>query len=154
MSAPAPARLRDMAARLDSVSYPFTRRHPLRYGDMDSYRHLNNVATARLLEDGRAQVNMEIFGVEALTNPPPDMQLLFGQISIEYVRQAYFPGDVDVATGIIAIGTTSFAYAQAAFQNGACFALSQSVMVIASRDRPRPITEAERTAMQPFLMRA
>lgn len=145
-------RLNVLPGRLERESYPFLRRHPLRYSDMDSFRHLNNVATAALFKDGRAHLNVEVFGPASINDPPPGFQLLFGSITINYVRQAYIPGDAEIRSGIVRIGTTSYIFAQAAFQQDTCFALSQSVMIVASADRPRPITDVERAAMQPFLM--
>jgi acyl-CoA thioester hydrolase len=115
---------------------------------MDAFRHLNNGATGRYFEEGRATLNIRIFGVDCMINPPDGLQLLFASTTTDYLLQAYYPGKVEICTGIAKIGNSSYAVAQAAFQNGKCFALSQAAMVKARHGRPELLSETERAAMR------
>jgi acyl-CoA thioester hydrolase len=49
-----------------------------------------------------------------------------------------------VATGVTRVGTSSFGLAQAAFQDGACIAVADCVMVKAANGLQAPLAEAER----------
>lgn len=130
--------------RLLAETYPL--RFPLRilYSDMDAFRHLNNGATGRYFEEGRADFNMRLFGVGCMIDPPPGQQILFANVVLDYVRQAHYPGAVEIATGCARVGNSSYVLAQAAFQNGLCFALSEAVMVKAVDGRPAPLSTGER----------
>ncbi|MBV9841915.1 MAG: acyl-CoA thioesterase [Sphingomonadaceae bacterium] len=115
---------------------------------MDAFRHLNNGATGRYLEEGRADLNMRVFGVECMIDPPGGLQLLFATTTVDYVRQAHYPGTAEIASGVVRIGGSSYVIAQAAFQDGRCFALAEAVMVKAIAGRPSSLREQERDALR------
>jgi acyl-CoA thioester hydrolase len=119
---------------------------------MDGFRHLNNGATGRYFEEGRATFNMQVFGVECMIDPPPGRQILFANVTVDFVRQAHYPGSVEVATGCSRVGNSSYVLSQAAFQNGECFALAEAVMVKASHSRPEPLNEAERAIVTGLML--
>lgn len=144
--------LKDDPRRLDIASYPLRIDTRVLYADMDAFRHVNNGATGRYLEEGRADLNMRVFGTECMIDPPEGMQLLFATVTVDYLLQAYYPGSVTIASGLKSIGRSSFVIAQAAFQNGACFALAEAVMVKAIDGRPAPLTDAERAGLEAFLL--
>ena len=135
------SRLRDEAWRLDPASYPFAFQMRTAFGDMDSFRHLNNVALVRYLEEARASLNMHLFGEDALVRPSGERQLLMASTRIEYVNQGRYPGQIEVATGILRAGRSSFTHAAALFQDGLCIALGDSVMVHAVDGLPAPVAE-------------
>ena len=144
--------LKDDVARQDIELYPLRFRTRILYSDMDAFRHLNNGATGRYLEEGRAAINMTVFGTQCMIDPQDGLQLLFATVTVDYVRQAHYPGEVEVGSGISRIGGSSYVIAQAAFQDGICFALGEAVMVKAIDGNPAPLTPAEREAMQPLLL--
>src|ERR1051326_7986977 len=94
------ARLRDEVARLRLSAYPRIVEIRATYADVDSFQHLNNVALARFFEEGRAAMNMELFGVDAVVRPSAGVQLLFASIAMEFLAQGTYPGSVTVATGV------------------------------------------------------
>ncbi len=128
-------------------------RYPLRfftrvlYADMDGFRHLNNGATGRYLEEGRASLNIILFGREQMIDPPAGRQLLLAGFAIDFIAQAHYPGDVEIGTAIARIGNSSYKVVQAAFQNGRCFALGEGTMVKAIGGRPAALDDTERAAM-------
>jgi acyl-CoA thioester hydrolase len=138
---------KDDQRRRDLANYARRFSHRIIYSDMDAFRHLNNGATGRYFEEGRADLNIAIFGVECMIDPPEGQQLLFANVVTDYLAQAHYPGSVEVGSAIGRIGSSSFVMSQACFQNGACFALSQAVMVKARHGKPEPLTPAEREAM-------
>lgn len=145
--------LKDIISRLAAETYPLRFTTRVLYSDMDGFRHLNNGATGRYFEEGRAHLNMQIFGVECMIDPPGGLQLLFATVTVDYVRQGYYPGSVDILTGIVKAGSSSYVVAQAAFQNGECFALAEAVMVKAIDGTPARLTDQERQTMQSIMLR-
>lgn len=141
------ARLRDEDARLQLASYPRTVEIRATYADVDSFQHLNNVALARFFEEGRAAMNMELFGVDAVVRPSAGVQLLFASIAIEYVAQGSYPGSVTVATGVSAIGRSSFSQSAAIFQGETCLAVCEAVTVYAVDGKGQPLPESVREAL-------
>ena len=135
-------------ARLLPAHYPRRFTHRVLYSDMDAFRHLNNVAIARYFEEGRADFNVKIFGAASMIDPPDGLQLLFASSKIDFLQQAYYPGMVEIGTGVVRIGSSSYIIEQAAFQAGKCFALGEAVMVKAVNGRPTALTPEQREAKQ------
>ncbi|MDO7842157.1 acyl-CoA thioesterase [Sphingomonas immobilis] len=146
--------LKDTPARLLIETYPLRFTTRILYADMDAFRHLNNGATGRYLEEGRADLNMRVFGRECMIDPPGGLQILFANVTIDYIRQAHYPGEVEVLTGIAKVGGSSYVLAQAARQHGECFALAEAVMVKAIDGASSRLSDAERAAMAPLMLTA
>jgi acyl-CoA thioester hydrolase len=144
--------LKDDPRRLVAETYPIRFEQRILYSDMDGFRHLNNGATGRYFEEGRATFNMRVFGVGCMIDPPPGLQILFANVTIDFVRQAHYPGTVEIATGASRVGHSSYVLAQAAFQNGECFALAEAVMVKAIDGRPMPLGEEERSVIARLML--
>ena len=133
-------RLAGQAGRLDAESYPVRFAYRTLYGDLDPNGHLNNGAFGRLFEEGRADLHHRVMDIPAADG----LILLLATITIEFLREGRYPGSVEVASAVLRVGGSSYVLAQAAFQDGACVALADCVIVKASRDGPVPLTETER----------
>jgi acyl-CoA thioester hydrolase len=138
--------------RLVLANYPVRFTTRVLYSDMDAFRHVNNGATGRYFEEARASLSIRVFGVESLINPPEGLIVLFAGTVMDYLAQAYYPGEVEIGSAITKIGTSSFTQAQAAFQGGKCFALAQAAMVKSLHGKAEPLTEAERAAMRGLML--
>ena len=136
-------RLAGQAGRLDAESYPVRFAYRTLYGDLDPNGHLNNGAFGRLFEEGRADLHHRVMDIPAANG----LILLLATITIEFLREGRYPGSVEVASAVLRVGGSSYVLAQAAFQDGACVALADCVIVKASRDGPVPLTEAERALL-------
>ena len=75
-------------------------------------------------------------------------------MKLDYVRQAHYPGRIEIGTAIERIGNTSYSMAQAAFQDGKCFALAQATLVKAMHGTPTPLTDEERLRLETRLLLA
>ena len=139
-------RLAEQADRLDAANYPVRFTYRTIYSDMDANRHLNNGAFGRLFEEGRADLHYRVAGMSA---GPADngLILLLATITMEFLREGRYPGSVEVASAVRRVGGSSYALAQAAFQDQECIALADCVMVKASRAGPLQLTAAEREQM-------
>ncbi len=142
--------LQDDPARLDIANYPMRYTSRVLFADMDGFRHLNNVAIARFFEEGRAMCMIEAFGVDCMLNPRDGRIMLFASAVIDYIAQAYYPGEVEVGTAILRVGNSSFQLGHAAFQNGKCFALSNGILVNSLHGKAEPLTGEERAVLARF----
>ncbi len=142
------SRLAAQSARLDGGNYPSRFGYRTLFSDMDANRHLNNGTIGRILEEGRSDLHHSVFkrlpGSGATGRP----MLLLATITIEYLREGRYPGTVEVATGVTRVGTSSFGLAQAAFQDGACVAVADCILVKTAAGRPTPLTAAERDLLE------
>jgi acyl-CoA thioester hydrolase len=145
------SRLRQEKRRLALDSYPLRFEARALYGDVDTNRHVNNVAVARWFEESRAQLNHRVAGAARLLDPPPGLQLLLVSIQIEYLQQVPYPSTLTVAAAVGRLGGASYAVAHGLFQDGQCAALGESVVVQARDGRPLRLTPEERAALEPFV---
>ena len=146
-------RLRDDPGRLRPDAYAQLLEMRASYADVDSFQHLNNVALARFFEEGRAAMNMSVFGVDAVVRPSDGVQLLFASIAIDYVSLGEYPGMVQVGTAVGRIGRSSFSQSAGIFQNGRCVALCNAVTVFAIDSKAAELPPEIRAALERVLVR-
>lgn len=132
--------------RLNPASYPFSAVTQTRFGDMDFLGHLNNVAYAALFENGRVRFNRSL---DERRQREKGERWLVAAVSINYLREGHFPDDVEIASGVGRIGTSSWVIEQAAFQGGACIATCDSVLVYQGADgTAKPLADAFRAELE------
>lgn len=104
-------------------------RDRVRYADLDTNGHVNNVSYAVYCESGR------IAFFDAVVRPLIDRGhgWLVARVSLDYRSEMRFPGDVDIGVRVLSIGRTSIRKGYAVFQAGVCAATMESVCV--HRDR-------------------
>ncbi|MFM2301022.1 MAG: hypothetical protein RLZZ84_758 [Pseudomonadota bacterium] len=130
-------------ALLDPARYPFTVATTTRFADVDPNRHLNNVALAAMMEDGRVRFNFAIGFRDAIA----PRRAMVASMGIEYLAQGYFPDPVEVRAAIEGAGRTSFAVIQLLTQGGRNVAFARSVIVCIDGDTPSSIPDAFRTEL-------
>ena len=127
------------------ADYPATTSEKLRYGDTDRQGHINNAVFATLFESGR---------VDFLCNPqvplaPSDTQFVIAEITIKFLGELTWPGDVTIGTGVSRVGNASFSLVQAIFAADRCMATAQSAIVLIDEQtrRSTPLPQATRDAL-------
>jgi len=136
----------------DIADYPLEFSQRVLFSDVDSHRHLNNVAICRYFEEGRAELGRSIFaGFNA--DQATRSRIVLARITIEYLSEGKYPGDISILTGITKIGNSSFSLAQVAMQGEVCISIAESVMVKTSESGVLALVAAEREAMSSLLMR-
>ncbi|MGB3722865.1 MAG: thioesterase family protein [Pacificimonas sp.] len=123
--------MRQQPARRDPDAYPFGFEMAVRYGDMDTNNHLNNVAFARFFEEGRVRLHHHLGGKAELGFRP-----IVANLTIDYLAEGSWPVPVTVRAALIRLGRSSYVVGQALFQADACIALSNTVMVNRAADGP------------------
>jgi acyl-CoA thioester hydrolase len=130
--------------------YPVKSYDKLRYGDTDRQGHINNAVYATFYETGRIEA-LQAAGLPLLSD---EFSIVTARITIDYVREVFWPGTVEIGTAIKAVGRSSMTLHQALFQNGVCVSTADSVVVLVSNTthRSTPIAEAMREKLQSLIL--
>jgi acyl-CoA thioester hydrolase len=107
-------------------TYPLLATDTARYGDADSNGHLNNATFSTFLETGRILFLLD----PADPLAPPGHGFAIVRLVLDFRAEMHWGGPVEIGTAVLSTGRTSFRLAQAIFQDGACVATAQSVMVL------------------------
>ncbi|WP_054588350.1 acyl-CoA thioesterase [Sphingopyxis macrogoltabida] len=129
------------AYRLDPATYPRLKAVPIRFSDVDMFRHLNNVATGQFYEEARFELLAE---ARELVTKDDRSALVIANVNTSFLGQARYPGTIDVGTGILRIGERSLVIAQGLFIDGKCIGIADSTVVSTGRAGAAPIAEAIR----------
>ncbi|MGC0421566.1 acyl-CoA thioesterase [Embleya sp. AB8] len=125
---------------------------PLRWSDMDAYRHINNVQYLRYLEEARVDMMFvlgEREGAKTLSEG-----VVIARHEIDYKRPMVWRAEpVRVETWVTAIGAARFTLAYEIRDDEQLYATALSVLVPYSLDeqRPRRLNEDERAYLERFL---
>ena len=111
----------------------------IRFGDLDPQGHVNNTVFATFFETGRVMLLRE---PKNLLNPPGATSVL-ARLDISFLKELHWPGAVEIGTGTVEIGRSSYTFLQAIFHEGACAATGRATMVMidATTRRARPLPE-------------
>jgi acyl-CoA thioester hydrolase len=143
--------MRDQLWRRDQAAYPIAKTLPVLFADIDAQRHVNNIAVARYVEESRMLFAMTARNqAEDAANIP---RARIGHVAIDYLGEIGYPADVVVATGISAIGRTSYTLAAAVFVGEVCAATASSVLVCVDEHGPTPIAEVHKGYFSRFTVR-
>jgi acyl-CoA thioester hydrolase len=134
--------------RLDAAQFPTMAEIPLRYDDVDSLNHVNNAAAAVILQEARVQFH----AAAGFIRLPAGMHSIVAALSIEYAGEMLFPGSVEVSTGLLKVGRSSYVLGQVARQGGRPTLYAETALVITDDGGPAPIPEAMRAAYEKLLI--
>jgi acyl-CoA thioester hydrolase len=133
--------------RLDLAAYPVVREVATRVSDMDGYGHLNAIRIGHFYEDARAV----FYGVAF--EGADRARTLVAQLTLRYLGEAFWPGAVEIGTGILKIGATSFVMGQGLFQAGKCLGLCETVLVSTRDGKSTPLSDDIRAALERMRVR-
>jgi acyl-CoA thioester hydrolase len=138
--------------RREAAAYPASLILETRFADMDVNGHLNNVALARLFEETRVRFNRA--GPAAPAAGERRSRFVVAHVAIDYLAEGNYPAPVTVGYAISRIGSSSFTVAMAAFQDGNCIALCDSVLVHRDPESgPAPMPPALRERLEAHRLR-
>lgn len=136
-------------ALLDPARYPFHCTLATRFGDLDTNRHLNNVAVVGILEDARVRFHDASGFHDAMV----EMTMMVASFAVEYLGQAYYPQPLDVSVAVARIGRTSYVLQQLVKQEDRIVSFAQSVMVCVADSQPVLLPAAFRGGFAGWMLR-
>ena len=124
--------------------FPHACEVPTRFGDMDVLGHINNVATAELIQEGRVRFAHACGSAKLMT----DFSSVVASLHIEYAKDMFYGAPVTVRNAIVDIGRTSYRIAQMAGQNGEVGAFAETVLVLKGKTGTLEIPDAFREILE------
>jgi acyl-CoA thioester hydrolase len=109
----------------------------LRNADTDQFRHVNNAAIASFLESGR----MELFTEPAISRLMDGLNVVVGRLTIEFHKEVFYPGEVNIGSTVTSIGRSSFVVLQGVFQAGTCVASATASCVLLQAGKPHAVPD-------------
>lgn len=124
--------------RQDLSRYPFVHEMEPRWGDMDSLRHLNNVALNRFYEEGRLR-----FMGRLREQAGVSLRGVVVAVHVDYLHEGRYPVPLQVGVGVAEVGRSTLRFAQALFQEQRCIGVASATMVCLGdgSSGPQPVPE-------------
>lgn len=132
---------------LTPATYPVQCRITARVSDMDGYGHLNAIRIGTYYEDARATFYRQAFLGLALP------RFLVAELTIRYLDEGFWPGELQVGTGISKIGNASFQMMQGLFQDSRCLGLCQTILVHTDGGKSGRVPDNVRATLEGFRVR-
>lgn len=123
VDAPEPVRPAAEPARLVRETYPFRVDVRTRFGDLDTNRHVNNVALAGWYLDAVAELHLDVLGYP--TGGPLD-SLAPSSLRVDYLAEVHYPAIHQLRVGVAEIDETSVRYACGLFDGPRCVGLAEA----------------------------
>lgn len=126
--------------------YPFVIPVPVRWRDVDAFRHVNNAVVVSYLEIARAEMWRDRFGGESVM----DIPFVIARLEIDYLRPIRLYDEVEVGLRAADIGKTSFAFEYRVEAGGTKAADARTVQVCIRHESGRPtrVPEAIREVLE------
>lgn len=126
--------------------YPLRSYDKLRYADTDRQGHINNAVFSTFFETGRVELIHRLRQVAA----DSAKDFVIAQITIEYLKELLWPGEVEVGSRVIRVGTSSITIEQLLVAEGLVHARAESVMVLTDTTtrRSTPLDDLSRSTLE------
>lgn len=127
-------------------------RDVLRYGDTDRQGHVNNALFATFCETGRTAFLYD----PAAPLAPDGHSFVIARLVLDFRSEIRWPGSVDIGTGVLSIGRSSFTLGQGLYVEDRCVATAEAVIVLtaAATRRGTPLPDAVRAALSAWTIPA
>lgn len=135
-------------ALLDPARYTFVHEVTTRFADLDPNDHINNVAMAAVLEDGRVRFNVGLGLVRTATFRP-----MVASVAIDYLAQAHFPQPMTCYVAAADVGRSSWQMQQLLVQEGRPVATCRTVIVCTDGLKSTPLPDEFRALIAPWLLK-
>lgn len=97
----------------------------IRFSDQDSMAHVNNTAIATYFEASRCAFIYELIQRGRMEG----MEFILARVTINYLRELFYPGSVDVGARLTRVGNKSITTGYGVFLGGECIATAECVNV-------------------------
>jgi acyl-CoA thioester hydrolase len=114
-------------------AYPSRTSADIRYSDLDRQGHVNNAVFATFSEVGR---------VAFMYDPERPLategrSFVVARLLIDFRAELFWPGSVEIGTGVLKVGRSSFTLAQGIFNDGRLVATAEAAIVMVDKETRR-----------------
>ncbi len=123
--------------------FSFFAQENVRFCDTDMMGHVNNTSYGAYCETGRIGFNRWLMpGYKGGGG-------MVARVAINYLAETKFPARVEIGTGVVHVGTSSYVLGQGLFVDDLCVATAEGVLVRINREtrRPEPIPDDMRAGL-------
>jgi acyl-CoA thioester hydrolase len=117
---PSPRAPRDLLVR---EAYPFRLDIRTRFGDIDTNRHVNNVALAGWYLDALAELHLDVLGYPS-GGPLDGLQP--SSLAVQYLAEVHYPGIYQLRVGVLDLDDETVGYACGLFDGPRCIGLAEA----------------------------
>lgn len=114
-------------------AYPHRTSAEIRYADLDRQGHVNNAVFATYSEIGRVAFMYDPERPLA----PQGASFVIARLLIDFRAELFWPGTVDIGTGVLKVGRSSFTLAQGMFSEGRLVATTEATIVMVDKQTRR-----------------
>ena len=135
---------------LDRSIYPHWCSDTVRFSDQDAAGHINNVALCAYLETARLTFMRDI---GMFVQKDDRVRGISAGMTVSFLAESHWPGQVELGTGVIKIGTSSITVGSAAFKDDLCIAAAEMTVVHLRGKTPHPIDVSFRKALEKYRLK-
>jgi acyl-CoA thioester hydrolase len=144
--------MRHNPLRLQLATYPHRTETELRFADIDSQMHVNNVRVGEFYQEARVTFFRRLHDMGY--QRPPGSRTLVAHQSIDYLHEITYPASIVVGLGVSRIGRTSWHLGMGLFCEERCVGLSTAVLVYGSEAGATAIPAEYRSGLELFMLPA
>jgi len=114
-------------------AYPSRTSADIRYSDLDRQGHVNNAVFATFSEIGRVAFMYD----PAHPLASEGRSFVIARLLIDFRAELFWPGTVEIGTGVVKVGRSSFSLAQGIFNEGRLVATAEATIVMVDKETRR-----------------
>lgn len=118
--------MRNKPWRRELRFYAFNTELPTRYADMDTERHVNNVAVLTLHAEARSRLHLALFGRDAWLAQTHAVRL--AGVATDFLEIAHYPAPVVAGISLVGIESHRYTLAAGLFQGATCVGVQECRM--------------------------
>jgi len=97
----------------------------IRFSDQDDLGHINNCSYVAYTETAR----VEFLGGLLDEEKHPGINFILARISVNYLKEAFYPGIIEIGARILKLGNKSMTTGYGLFKEGECVATAECVNI-------------------------
>jgi len=121
----------------------------VRFSDQDAAGHINNVALCAYLETARLTF---IRDMGMMADAGDGVRAISAGMTVSFLAESHWPGQVELGTGVMRIGTSSITVGATAFKDGTCIVAAEMTVVRLKGKTPHPIAAALRAKLEKYVL--
>jgi acyl-CoA thioester hydrolase len=134
----------------DRSIYPHWCTDTVRFSDQDAAGHVNNVALCAYLETARLTFMRD---VGLMVQREDGVRGISAGMKVSFLAESHWPGQVELGSGVMKLGTSSITVASAAFKDGVCITAAEMTVVRLKGKTPHPIDDQLRGVLKRFWLK-